>query len=146
MRGCAPLHPTNWMSYSPVPRQGEVTTFLLGERQTMLGWRTHATHSASGRRWSFDTRKSSGSDNISGGLLFSPNWAVFSTHSLSATQVIPSLWRSSLGVPLPKVPRPSTPNDCRLISLTSLVSKLRFKWESNTTPRKLISFFFSILF
>lgn len=50
-----------------------------------------------------------------------------------------------LGSPFQKS-RPSTPNDCRLISLTSLVSKLRFKWESITTPRKLISFFFSISF
>ena len=72
MRGCAPLHPTNWMSYSPASRQGEVTTFLLGERQTMLWWRTHTTHSASGRRWSFDARKRSGTDNISGGLLVQP--------------------------------------------------------------------------
>lgn len=39
------------------------------------------------------------------------------------TQVVPSLWKTSTVVPLPKVPHPSSHNDYRPISLTSLVVK-----------------------
>ena len=73
-------------------------------------------------------RKSCGPDNISGRILreccneLAPVFANLFQKSLN-TSTIPSMWKKSIIVPVPKKQRPATLNDYRPIALTSLIMK-----------------------
>lgn len=75
-----------------------------------------------------NTRKSPGPDNIEGAVLkhcaeqLAPVFTDIFRSSLNL-QKVPSIWKTSTIIPVPKIPRPSEPNDFRPIALTSLVMK-----------------------
>ncbi len=73
-------------------------------------------------------RKSPGPDNISGNVLkhcaeqLAPVFTDIFKSSFDLNKV-PTLWKTSTIVPVPKNPRPTPPNDFQPIALTSLVMK-----------------------
>ena len=73
-------------------------------------------------------RKSPGPDNIGGRLLrtcaeqLGPIFSYLFNLSLSQ-QVVPSIWKQSIVVPVPKISTPKTLNDFRPVALTSQIMK-----------------------
>ena len=74
-------------------------------------------------------RTSPGSDNI-------PNWffqkcsyeivdvSVYLFNLTFQTDVVPKQWRTAIVIPIPKIPRPKSLSDYRLISVTPILSRI----------------------